>query len=82
MVVVGKQDRESRIVDQESGQPRESETLRLLVASWVAIRRSIPSLNWSFANFPAAGRTKPQIAIPAIKTPGATRGHRGKWIMS
>jgi group II intron reverse transcriptase/maturase len=38
--------------------------------------------NWSFANLPDARRTKPQIAILAIETPGATRGHRGKWIMS
>jgi len=44
-----------------------------------------PSLvywNWSFAKLPAAANKKPQIANLAIKTPGATRGHRGKWIMS
>ena len=38
--------------------------------------------NWSFAFFPSARRTGPQIALLAIETPGATRGHRGKWIMS
>ena len=38
--------------------------------------------NWSFAFFPSARRTGSQIALLAIETPGATRGHRGKWIMS
>jgi hypothetical protein len=38
--------------------------------------------NWSFAFFPSARHTGPQIALLAIKTPGATRGHRGKRIMS
>ena len=42
----------------------------------------ISTFNWSFAIFPDARRTKPQTAVSAIKTPGATRGHRGKWIMS
>ena len=28
------------------------------------------------------GATGSQIALLAIETPGATRGHRGKWIMS
>ena len=37
---------------------------------------------WSFAFFPSARRTGSQIALLAIETPGATRGHRGKWIMS
>ena len=40
------------------------------------------SLYWSFAFFPSARRTGSQIALLAIETPGATRGHRGKWIMS
>ena len=38
--------------------------------------------DWSFAFFPSARRTGSQIALLAIETPGATRGHRGKWIMS
>ena len=38
--------------------------------------------DWSFAFFPRARRTGSQIALLAIETPGATRGHRGKWIMS
>ena len=33
---------------------------------------------WSFAFFPSARRTDSQIALLAIETPGATRGHRGK----
>gem|GEM_PF-6875867 len=40
------------------------------------------SLNWSFANLPTAAKEKPQIANLAIKMPSATRGPRGKWIMS
>ena len=40
------------------------------------------STYWSFAFFPSARRTGSQIALLAIETPGATRGHRGKWIMS
>ena len=50
--------------------------------AWTYRRSGNSSPNWSFAFFPSAGRTKPQIAFLTIKTPGATRGHRGKWIMS
>src|SRR5512135_2046910 len=32
---------------------------------------------WSFANWPDAAKTKPQIAILAIKMPGRTWGHPG-----
>lgn len=42
----------------------------------------IGTQDWSFAFFPSARRTGSQIALLAIETPGATRGHRGKWIMS
>jgi hypothetical protein len=53
-----------------------SQRLGPLVAKYVAQVRGFAS-NWGFANWPNAGKTKPQIANLAIKTPGKTWGHPG-----
>ena len=50
----------------------------LLLHSWIYLPNfTVACYNWSFANLPDTGRTKPQIAGLAIKMPSATWGHPG-----
>ena len=50
---------------------------------WTSVGNSVPLLlTGVLHSFRAQGVQAPEIALLAIETPGATRGHRGKWIMS